>query len=70
MLSSVLPAIKIHSWLGWLTHDALVRAHKGEMMLAVQRSVESRLTTNEMLENSPESTVDDELDPHSNDAGS
>lgn len=65
MLSSVLPAIRIHSWSGLLTQSELVKAHNGEMMLAVQRRVESRFTTREILENSPESTVDDEFDPHS-----
>lgn len=65
IFSSVLPAMRIHSWFGVLTHDELVNAHKGEMMLAVQRRVESRLTTKAMLENSPESTFDVEFDPHS-----
>lgn len=64
MFSSVLPAIKIHSWSGSLTHAALVITHNGERMLAVQRMVESRLTTSEMLENSPESMCD-EFAPHS-----
>lgn len=63
MFNSVLPAIKIHPWSGLSMHDALVIAHKGEIILAVQRREESRLTTNEMLENSPESALDDEFDP-------
>jgi hypothetical protein len=65
MFSSVLPAMRIHSWSGLLTQEALVNAHKGEIMLAVQRIVESRFTTSEMLENSPESTFSDVFDPHS-----
>jgi hypothetical protein len=65
MFSSVLPAIKIHSWSAFLTHEELVKAHKGEMMLAVHRREESRLTTKEILENSPESRLDVELEPHS-----
>lgn len=64
MLSSVLPAIKIHSCSGQFTHEELVRAHNGEMILAVHRKDESLLTTKEMLENSPTSTCVVEFDPH------
>jgi len=53
MFNSVLPAIKTQSLPKG--HEALVIAHNGEMMLAVQRCVESRLTINAMLENSPPS---------------
>jgi hypothetical protein len=52
ILSSVLPAMSTQSSSGLLTHDALVRAHKGETILAVQRRVESLLTTKDMLANS------------------
>lgn len=65
MLSSVLPAIKIHSWSGSVTQAALVKAQRGEIMLAVHRMLESRLTTKAMLENSPISAEPVVFDPQS-----
>lgn len=62
MLSSVLPAIKTQSSVGFSTHAALVIAHTGEITFAVQRRVESLLTTNDILENSPASRLV-EFDP-------
>lgn len=55
ILSSVFPAISTQSSTGFPTHEALVIAQTGEITFAVHRRVESLLTTNEMLENSPAS---------------
>jgi hypothetical protein len=55
MLSSVLPAMRTQSSVGFPTHEALVIAHTGDITFAVQRRVESLLTINEILENSPAS---------------
>lgn len=65
MFNSVLPAIRIQFWSGLLTQVALVKAQSGEMIEAVQRRVESLLTTSDTLENSPESADDEEFAPHS-----
>lgn len=62
MLSSVLPAMRTQSSVGLPTHEALVIAQTGEITFAVQRRVESLLTINEMLENSPASRLV-EFDP-------
>lgn len=64
IFSSVLPAIKTQSSCGLPTHDALVTAHNGEMIFAVHRRLDSLLTTNEILENSPASRAFVEFDPH------
>lgn len=63
IFSSVLPAMRTQSSSGFPTQEALVTAHRGEIIFAVQRLFDSLFTTNEMLENSPMSRELVELEP-------
>lgn len=65
MFNSVFPAMRTQSSSGLPTQEALVTAHRGEIIFAVHLLFDSLLTTNEMLENSPTSRELVELEPHS-----